>query len=203
MKRAVIMGGADILDYSFYISRETDFVICADGGYKHALALGITPDVLLGDFDSILSPLPENVETHAYPPEKDKTDLQIAVEYAIDNGFSNIYTIGVFGGRTDHFLGNMGLMLYAHQKGCKAVMEDADTWMCLLSGELRLEKHDKYFLSVIPVYEDVCVSIQGVKYPLQNTRICRGDTLGISNEIIEEEAYIKISDGSAIVLLAR
>ncbi len=202
MGRAVIMAGADIEDYTFYKKEAGDYVICADRGYRHAIKLGVVPDILLGDFDSLDMPLPKGVKTITFPAEKDETDLQLAILHAIDMGFRDIYIIGVFGGRTDHFLGNIGLLKLAHEKGATAVLEDADTKIHFADGSITLPNTHTY-LSVIPLFEDVVLSIEGVKYPLTKKRLVRGDTLGISNEITAKEARIDILEGSAFILLCR
>ncbi len=202
-KRAVIMAGADIKDYSFYKPLGTDFIICADRGYRHCKTLGLVPDVLLGDFDSLDIPLPEGIEKITYPSEKDETDLQLAIDYAINKGVKEIYCIGVFGGRCDHFLGNIGLMKWAKDRGANLVLEDSDTLLFLLDGEVTLPKKDNHYLSLIPFFEDAVVSLSGTKYPAEEAVLRVGDTLGISNEITDAAAHISVKEGSVLVLQCR
>ncbi len=201
--RAVIMAGADISDYSFYTPLSGDYVICADRGYLHALKLGIRPDILLGDFDSLDMPLPDNIETLTFPAEKDETDLQIAIEHALSKGFWDIYVIGAFGGRCDHFLGNVCLMKWTRERGGSLILEDGDTRMFLLADTIMLPKKENRYLSVIPFFEDVVISMSGVKYPLDKARLTVGGTLGISNEISDDVAYLNVNEGSAIILQCR
>lgn len=201
--RAVIMGGADISDYSFYMPLSDDFVICADRGYLHARNLGVVPDVLLGDFDSLDLEKPDLVKTLQYPAEKDATDLQIALEYAGDKGFREIYVIGALGGRTDHFLANVCMMRYALEKGCNMILEDNDTKLQLLTNELSLSRRKNFYLSVIPIFESAVVSLSGVKYPISEKRLIVGDTLGVSNEFAGGEAHIRVHSGSVLVLECR
>ncbi len=202
-KRAVIMAGADIKDYTFYKPLDTDFLICADRGYRHCKKLGLVPDVLLGDFDSLDIPLPDGIERHTYPSEKDETDLQLAIDFAIKKGFKEIYCIGVFGGRCDHFLGNIGLMKWAKDRGASLTFEDSDTYMFLLSGEVTLSKRENHYLSLIPFFEDATVSLSGTKYTAENALLRVGDTLGISNEITADFASITVHFGSLLVLLSK
>ncbi len=202
MNRAVIMAGAEIEDYSFYKAEEGDYVICADRGYRHALHLGIKPDILLGDFDSLGMELPSDIRTITFPAEKNETDLQIAIEHAIKIGYKKIYIIGAFGGRIDHFLGNISLLRYAHEKGATAVMADINTEIHLLYDSLTIPNTHTY-LSVIPLFEDAVVSMDGVKYPLTRKCLVRGDTLGISNEITAKEAHVHVLAGSAFILLCQ
>lgn len=202
-RRAVIMAGADITDYSFYTPLSGDYVICADRGYLHAQKLGVTPAVLLGDFDSIESPLPKHAEILRYPAEKDETDMQLAIRYAAEAGFKKLYGIGASGGRTDHFLANIGLLHKARLLGCEMVLEDVDTRLRLLNGTLTLPRRDNFYLSVIPFPGDAVVSLAGVKYPLSEATLTVGDTLGISNEIISDTATIYVHKGSALILECR
>ncbi len=202
-RRAVIMAGADISDYSFYKPLGTDFVICADRGYLHALALGVTPHILIGDFDSLGIPLPEGIKRMTFPAEKDETDLQLAIDYALSSGYRDIYVIGAFGGRTDHFLGNIGLMKWAKDRGANLTLEDSDTYMFLLNGDITLPKKENHYLSLIPFFEDAVVSLSGTKYPAENAQLRVGDTLGLSNEIKEETARITVHCGSVLVMQCR
>ncbi len=202
-RRAVIMAGADITDYSFYTPLSGDYVICADRGYLHARKLGVTPAVLLGDFDSLGEPVPENVKVLQFPAEKDETDLQIAIRHAVDAGFKKIYGIGTQGGRTDHFLANIGLLQRARLWGCEMILEDCDSRIRLLHGSLTLPRRKNFYLSVIPFPGDAVVSLSGVKYPLSAATLTVGDTLGISNEIISETATVCVHTGAALILECR
>lgn len=201
--RAVIMAGADISDISFFTPLSGDYVICADRGYLHARRLGITPHVLLGDFDSLDAPFPENTKTITYPAEKDETDLQIAIGHAMAEGFSEVYVIGATGGRTDHFFGNTALLHWAGKRGCRVILEDADTRIQLLQGTLTLPRRENFYLSLLPFAGDAAVSVSGVKYPLDRAVLPLGDTLGISNEITADKAVITVHRGEVLVLECR
>ena len=101
--RAVIIGNGDIKDYQYIKSKinDNDFIICADGGYNHAEKMGIVPDVLIGDFDSAknFEKVKDRIE---YPKRKDFTDGELAVAYAVDNGYEDIVLIAMTGDRFDH-----------------------------------------------------------------------------------------------------
>ena len=200
--RAVIMAGGPISDYSFYTPQKDDYVICADSGYRHAEALGIIPDILLGDFDSIAE-MPQEVEILRFPAEKDETDLQIAICHAREKGFSDIYVIGAFGGRLDHFLGNVCLLHWAQNQGADVIMQDADTLVRLVSEDVALPRKKQHYLSVIPFFGDATVSITGVKYPLEKHNMLAGDTLGISNEFKSDVAHISVHSGKVLVIECR
>ena len=159
------MAGAGISDYSFYTPMEGDFVICADSGFLHAKRLGIQPAVVLGDLDSLDTAVPENIEKVIFPREKDETDLQLAVDFALSKGYHRLYVIGAFGGRVDHFLGNIGLMKWAGERGGSMIMEEEGTRMQLITGpdgSLSIKKRENFYLSVIPFFK--CLHI----YPVQS-----------------------------------
>jgi len=202
-RRAVIMAGADVSDYSFYTPLPNDYIICADRGYRHAKELGVVPDVLLGDFDSIDIPLPSGCEIIKYPAEKDETDLQLAISHALSCGYPEIYVVGAFGGRIDHFLGNICLMKWAKERGGNLVLEDSDTCMFLLADTVVLPRKENRYLSIIPFFEDAVISMSGVKYPVDKAHFVVGDTLGISNEITSNVAHIRVYSGTALILQCR
>lgn len=79
-----------------------DVVLAADGGYRHCQTAGITPDLLLGDFDSLESERPDNIPTHTFPVEKDDTDTMLAIRYGLEQGYQTFHLYGGTGGRMDH-----------------------------------------------------------------------------------------------------
>ncbi|MBT7483683.1 thiamine diphosphokinase, partial [Candidatus Peregrinibacteria bacterium] len=116
-KRAIIFINGDLpnLDAACKTIRDDDFIIAADGGTRHALTLGLLPSVVIGDLDSLDSVnwhvLDENrVEIIEYPQDKDETDLELALAYAIDSGYKQIRLIAALGGRLDQTLGNLSLL---------------------------------------------------------------------------------------------
>lgn len=201
--RAVLMAGAAVKDYDFFTPMPDDFVICADGGYRHALRLGIVPKVLVGDFDSLEAPRPSGAEILQFPPEKNETDLQLAMQCAIDRGYRHIYVLGAFGGRVDHFLGNISLMKWATDRGATVVMEDANTRLYMTKSKLFVPKSENRYLSILPFSGDAQVSLKGVKYPAEKTWFLSGETLGISNEITADAAEIIVHAGMVLVMDCR
>ena len=136
MKRCVIVGGAPIADCESQKEyfKEGDFFIVCDCGLRHCVPLGITPDLIIGDFDS--HPLPEaDCEIIVLPREKDDTDTFFAAKEGIRRGFDEFLLIGVIGGRLDHTLGNVSILLYLDSLGKSAIAaDDADTLRTLLGN---------------------------------------------------------------------
>ena len=136
MRRCVIIGGADIGRYDRirgYL-REGDFYICCDSGLKHREGLDIVPDLIVGDFDSYENPQ-LNIETITLPREKDDTDTVFAVKEALSRGFQDFLLVGVIGGRLDHTLGNVSLLLMLDAQGKTATALDDFSEMEIVSGQ--------------------------------------------------------------------
>ena len=108
--RAVIIGNGDIKDYKYIKSKISadDFVICADGGLRHIENLDIKADVAIGDFDS--ADIDEEITHYVFPVDKDYTDGELAVNYAVENGYDDILLIAMTGQRLDHTLSNFFLL---------------------------------------------------------------------------------------------
>ena len=134
MKRCVIVGGADINNYSFIREKlcDNDYVVFCDSGLKHLKNLQVQPSLIVGDFDSHENPHLD-VETIVLPCEKDDTDTVYAVKEAISRGFDNFLLIGVVGARLDHTLGNVSILLYLDSLGKKGCIIDDYSEMEIVS----------------------------------------------------------------------
>lgn len=200
MKCAIFAGG-EINDLSF-IDVLGDFVICADSGYKYAEKLGIVPDMIMGDFDSYTGVLPENIEIYRSIPEKDDTDTLLAVKTAISRGFTEIVLYGALGKRFDHAFANVQTLLYAHKNGCTMRIVDADNEIMLQSvGGVYYPKRDGWYFSIFALTDTAVINeYSGVKYPLENYTLKSSFPIGVSNEIIADSAFLKISSGIVLVV---
>ena len=173
MKRCVIVGGADIGRYDRVRSRlrEDDFYICCDSGLRHRAGLGITPDLIVGDFDSHENPH-LGTETIVLPREKDDTDTVFAVREAVRRGFQDFLLTGVIGGRLDHTLGNVSLLLMLDAQGKRAAALDDYAEMEIVSRRpARIEDRYPYFslLNISGLARGI--TIQNAKFPLDNAEI--------------------------------
>ena len=210
MKGLVISSGT-IKDYDRLniAIKENDFIICADGGMNHIMEVGKSPDLVIGDLDSInqnsLNYIEENkIPIQKFPTIKDDTDTGIALEYLIEKGFKEITLMGVTGTRQDHTLAKIFLLDYIHGKNIKGKIIDDNNIIYLVDDYLRLEYMNNSFVSVIPITETgIEVSLSGFFYNLDNIKIKFGSTYGISNKVIEEYGEIKIHNGKALVFISR
>ncbi|MBR4721160.1 MAG: thiamine diphosphokinase [Clostridia bacterium] len=181
-----------------------DFVIVCDKGYEYAKMSGITPDLIVGDFDSFSGELPKEITTVTLPCEKDETDTMAAVKYAVDSGFSEIQLFCALGGRLDHLLGNLQTAAYAAKSGVFVKIADRENESYVFSNsKISIPKKDGFSLSLISL-TDKCenVSILGGKYTLDNAVLTNASTLGISNEWVND-ITVSVGDGVLAVVISK
>lgn len=205
MSRCIVVGGGGMKSPAFAraLIGEGDLVIAADRGLVHTQAMGIAPDLIVGDFDSFLGELPAGVECIALPQEKDDTDMLYAVRQGLGRGFDDFLLLGGMGGRLDHTLANLGVLRFLGRQGCRGRLVDADCQVQIVSEEKITLEYDKRFryLSVFAFDGDaVGVTIQGVKYPLNDARLTGDFPIGCSNEIVSDTACIGVRQGAVVVL---
>ena len=203
MKRCVIVGGADIGNYEYVrslLSGEDFFVFC-DSGLKHMDRLGVRPSLIVGDFDSHENPHLE-AETIVLPREKDDTDTVYGVKEALKRGFDTFLLIGVVGGRLDHTLGNVSILLYLDAIGKKGIIVDDYSEMEIVSSS-PVSVSDRYaYFSLLNVSGRAKgVTIQNAKYPLDNAEITCEYQYGISNEVLPgRTALVSVRDGRLLLI---
>ncbi len=192
MKAAIILNGEGA-----QLDPKEDFVICADGGCRHLLDR--LPDCIIGDMDSLKN-IPEGAKVIRHNPEKNQTDGEISVEYAIEKGYKEITLYCALGGRLDHTLGNFALLKLAHEKGAQAKIADdkVNIYYAEDSFSLKVKKDD--IISVLPFGGDALVeNSEGLYYPLHNLLLKTFDTRGVSNIAAKDEFSLKIAKGGVLV----
>lgn len=206
MKRCVIIGGAEIGNYEYLrkvISRE-DYIVFCDSGLRHMDRLNVRPSLIVGDFDSHENPHLE-AETIVLPCEKDDTDTVYAVKEAVRRGFTDFLLIGAIGGRLDHTLGNVSILLYLDSIGRKGMIIDDYSEMEIVSSA-PAQISDRYaFFSLLNITGRARgVSIQNAKYPLEDAEITCEYQYGISNEVIPgKTAVVSVRDGKLLLIRDR
>ena len=180
-------------------------LLAADGGADHLARLGLRPAAVIGDLDSI------SRETRAWlgeeslieRPDQDRTDLDKAIEYAFENlGVEHVTVIAALGGRVDHELGNLGLLARLAM-GERLVFEAADHRILAIAGEAALAAHPGETWSFWTFDPTVRVTIDGVRWPLENAAIDAGGRPSISNEATAEEVRIQATGGAVVVMRKR
>ena len=210
-KRCVIVAAGEIHNYERAKSflREDDFFIFCDAGLSHAGGLGVKPDVVVGDFDSCepgdLDWWKERCEIIQLPREKDDTDTMFAVKLAVERGYCDFVLLGAMGGRFDHALGNISILLYLNGLGKKAVLIDDYSLMQIAGKEPLLIEDSCSYFSVLTVAGNVSgVNIKNAKYLLENASLTPDFQLGISNEVLPGKvAEVSVESGRVLVVVVK
>ncbi|MEF9982940.1 MAG: thiamine diphosphokinase [Oscillospiraceae bacterium] len=182
-----------------------DFVIACDDGYRHCVKFGFKPDILIGDFDSIKSQLPKDVETVKLNCEKDDTDTISAIKFALKKGFKSIVLTGALGGRIDHSFANIASLLFINSNGAYGeIIGDSERIFLIQNEEIVLQSEPNYTLSIFTPDEiAVGVCLKNVKYELDEYTMTNNFPIGISNEFTENDAIISVREGRLLVFLSQ
>ncbi|MCL5037199.1 MAG: thiamine diphosphokinase [Chloroflexi bacterium] len=185
------------------------FLIAADSGATSCLNAGLVPDIVIGDMDSLESHEFDEVlnlgaEIIEYPPDKDKTDLELAFDEAAGMKPGEIVILGALGNRADHILGNIMLLFNSALKGIKARIVDEQTEIFPAGKRNMLEGKPGDIVSLIPVSDEVSgIKLTGLKYDLPGGVLKRGGTKGQSNEFISPTALIETGAGELLIVVIR
>lgn len=209
MKAAIVCNGS-IQDYDRCKEKllQADKIICADGGTRHLIHMNLMPDIIIGDMDSTQNDYIEYYKSHnvpiiTYNPEKDKTDTQICMEYALEQ-YDEIFLIGATGSRLDHTLGNISLLKLAADKGKIACIVDENNEIYVIKDEIELHGNMDDILSLLPLSSKVeGIDLTGVYYPLQNAVMEIGNPYGVSNKFKECTVTLAIKTGYMIVIKSK
>ena len=178
--------------------RAGDFIIAADGGWLACRKTGITPDLLLGDFDS-LSTRPDFPNILRVPVEKDDTDTMLAVREGLREGCTQFYLYGGTGGkRLDHTLANLQTLLFLRRRGARGYLYDDDfVWTVIENESLTVEKTVEWGLFSAFCLGDRAEGIDetGFQYPLSDAVLTPEFPLGVSNHIMEPTATVRVRKG--------
>lgn len=178
-----------------------DYVIAADGGYRHCQAAGLVPDLLLGDFDSLSDDLPPAAEVKRFPVDKDDTDSMLAVKLGLEKGFRTFRLYGGTGGRMDHTLANLQGLAYLAQRGARGYLYDQFfVFTALWNDCLDLPARDAGVFSVFALGETARgVTIRGGRYPLEDGELSPFFPLGVSNHFEGRPIEISVKQGCLLV----
>ncbi len=216
MKTLIVSGGRIGRDFALSFLKNTcfDYMIGVDNGLRFLFENQISPTHVVGDFDTAAPELVnfyrkhEEIEMRTFNPVKDATDTQIAIELALELGSTEIVILGATGSRIDHVLGNIQSMMLAKEQGVHCELLDENNRIYLIDSDTVLSRAEQYgsYVSLIPLTTEVTgVTLTGFKYPLDNhTFTSTGSaSLGISNEILEEEGIIQMKSGIFILIESR
>lgn len=210
MDKALILAGGNIAKKDLvkaYIDETTD-IICVDRGCDFAQKNKLNISIAIGDFDSIDSKVYDqiknsNVKKLTFNKDKDQTDMQLALEYCAKKGYEIIYLFGGLGTRMDHSMANI-YFLYKFRDDFKEfkIIDDTNR-IFLIKNQCEIKNKQSYNLSFMIASNNPIITITGVKWPLYSHKMVLGDSLTISNEIIEDKAFVKVENGLVFCFLSK
>lgn len=188
------------------LAREADLLVAADGGCGHALALGLSPHLVVGDLDSLPSETQRALEANGvtllrYPPAKDETDLELALQQAVARGADEIAICAALGGRTDQTLANVLLLALPELWGRRCSIVEGEEAVFLIRSGVEVAGEPGDLLSLIPIGGD-CHDIwtEGLEYPLTGGSLFLARARGISNVFTAPRARIRVGQGMLLAV---
>ncbi|CAM3491088.1 thiamine diphosphokinase [Marinicrinis lubricantis] len=210
MRRAVIVSGGSVSPSMKNLIQPNDLLIGADRGALWLIEQGYKPEIAIGDFDSVLPEQMESIRERSGrlvecdPVWKDYTDTEMAFETALSIGPSSIMMLGVLGTRLDHSLANIHLLKKALEAEIPCKITDEHNQIQLTRGMLRISQDGYKYVTLLPLTTKVTgITLTGFKYPLNDAEIEMGQSIGVSNELLEELGTINIRDGLLLVIQSK
>ena len=208
-KRIIIFANGDLpdLEKARALLHDDDFIIAADGGTRHTLALGLTPSIIIGDMDS----LPAGFEISKfdndvilYPQDKNETDLELAIQHALTLNPEQVIILAALGGRLDQTLGNIALISDLRPSTCNLKLDDGIEEIFFCRDECEINGKPGDLVSLIPWQGEVAgIVTTNLKWTLQDETLYPQKTRGISNEMLDDTATVQIKSGLLLVIHRR
>ena len=221
MKRCLMITGGP-LDLSYakkhLEEHDYDFIVAVDAGFQACLDLGIHPNLLVGDFDTFgrdrirLYQDDPSFQIDIHKPEKDETDTELALWHVQQSGYDSVDVLGALGGRIDHELSNIHLLIYGLHQGLSVTLYDAHNKIFVLdasvAGSCTFESNNLFgaYISFLPITERVRgITLKGFKYPLyeKDISIMENPGLCVSNEVEDQQAEITFREGILLCVESR
>ena len=211
-KRIIIFANGDLpdLEKARALLHDDDFIVAADGGTRHALALGLTPNLIVGDLDSLPSnfePSTFNGEIVLYPKDKNETDLELAIQHALTLDPEQVIILAALGGRLDQTLGNIALIsdqFIIHHSSFTISLDDGIEEVFFCREQVQINGASGDTVSLIPWQGEVTgIITTGLKWPLQNETLYPNKTRGISNVMTGDTATVQIKSGFLLIVHRR
>ncbi|HVO67884.1 MAG TPA: thiamine diphosphokinase [Syntrophales bacterium] len=211
MKKVLfVVTGGQIKDLTFFQSKLSELkpsgIICADSGAGHLYPIGVIPQVIIGDMDSLIPEMLDYFKERgckiiSYPEAKDETDTQLALEYAFGMAPDEIYLFGAIGTRIDHTLANISLLVSGVKKGINIKLIDEWCEAFIVSRENVIEGEMGQTVSLLPLSDVVKgITLNGFEYPLKKGVMEMGSPYGISNRLTAKKGIISVSSGYLLVI---
>lgn len=210
-RTCIIIGAGDFTPVDIDI-HESDLCVAVDGGYLYCKMLGIVPDLIVGDMDSIDEKILEEIrEIKKTSPdkviilnsEKDDTDTIAALKIGLKKGFKMFRIYGAMGGRIEHTIANIQCLRYLKNHGAKAYIMDAFVMMTVIENETAdFNPSMEGYMSLFALSDRAeGVTITGMKYPLDKATVQSDYPIGISNEFIGQEGHVTVENGMLLLIV--
>jgi thiamine pyrophosphokinase len=211
MKRVIIFANGELpdLNKARRLLHADDYIICADGGTRHALALDLHPNLILGDMDSLekgqLEKLQKSgISIELYPRDKNETDLELAIQRAVELHPTRIIIIAALGGRLDQMLANVTLLTDSRLSIFDVRLDDGVEEIFICRDQVQVHGRSGDLVSLIPWQGAVSeVETINLKWPLHKETLYPDKTRGVSNEMIADPASISIGSGLLLIVHRR
>ncbi len=208
--RILIIAGGNLPPISLlkdYYTEKT-YVIAVDGGVKYCFDQDLKIDLAVGDFDSIDEKTKKKmvdlgINRREFPADKDMTDFELALVLAVEMDVSEILIWGATGTRLDHTMINVQLLKKYYRPNIAMKIIDRTNEIIYTDRSLKIDRDDKYYISIVPTDQRAVFTLRGVRWPLTRHEIEYGSSFTISNEIVEDQALIEIEKGDIFIFLSR
>jgi len=204
---ALILAGGEVHAKGRWLARlpEANLVIAADGGLRHARTLGVTPNLLVGDLDSVTQAERDawpNLPTQIHPTDKDALDLELALDAARERGATEVWIAGAFGGRLDQTLAAATIAEAYNVKGLRIALLDglSEVYPLATGQSWRVDLPRGTTFSLLALSERARLDVRGAKYTLSNEELRRGSGVGVSNES-QGSVHVDVHEGSVLLVV--
>jgi len=205
-KRCYIAGAGEYCEN--ILPKADDYVIAADNGYTALLSHEITPDMIIGDFDSLHPDLMDTLSKHPNviksPAEKDDTDMMLAVKQGLKLGFKTFIINGGLGGRLDQTLANMQILVNIAENDARGILVGNTACATAVRNDEIMFATSATQGRTISIFSagDMAegVTLKGLKYPLNNATLTKDDPIGVSNEFTDTPAVVSVENGTLLII---
>ena len=204
--RAVLFVNGEMADSTRLAFLDTDYFVAVDNGVRHTYTFNVIPHLLIGDLDSIDHDLveillSEGVKIQKFPSNKDETDLELALNYVIEKGFTKILLVGALGGRMDQSLANLDLLTREDLGDLDIRMDDGRTAVFAIKDSVSFKTTINDTISLMPICRPATgITTQGLAYPLNNETLYPKKTRGISNTAVANQVSITLEEGQLLCI---
>jgi thiamine pyrophosphokinase len=208
MTRTIIFANGELpnIEKARVLVKADDYILCADGGTRHVLALGLKPNLIIGDLDSVTDAELQKAHSRIvqYPRDKNETDLELALNNALEQKPTSILIIAALGNRLDQTLGNISLLSNSRLATLDCRLDDGLEEVFFCRDQSKVNGRSGDIVSLIPWGGAVTgIRTNGLQWPLNNETLYLDKTRGISNEMLDAVAEVSIETGLLLIVHRR